>query len=1299
MFTKNHLMLILFFLLGSALFGQRINFTECGYTYTYSCTGGTGTNISADYTNTWNLSGLGDYTVNIPTDAGWFYTVLGDGYGVTGNFTNFGQTGTFHFTIMILPPFGGGDGSENNPYIISTPAHLDSIRNHLDSYFLQTADLNMNVAPYNAGKGWIPIGTETKEFKGHYNVNNNYSISSLMINDSTLNHASLFGVIRDSEISNVRFSAVNINGKDSCGALAGFSFTSYISKCSSAGIIIGGNETGGLIGSSSQDSIAACFSLMNVSGEENVGGLVGYNNSIVLNCYSRGTVTGTNGVGGLTGVNDNYSVTNCFSAGNVTGNSDTGGLIGINSASVVNSYWDTETSGQSSSSGGIGKTTAEMMTQSTFSGWDFTTPVWKIVDSEIYPFLAWEPSSAISFSVSPAGSGAISGIGGVYPVGTLLDLVATSNINSNFLNWTDNHKTILSTDSAFTYTVTSLNTGLTANFYVIVPKVFIIETAVLDTVSVNFNSIDVGSYASPAVTDIDGDGLLDLLIGDYDGFVKRYEQNSVNSTVFTLVSANFNWIDVGTYASPVVTDIDGDGLLDLLIGDYDGYIERYEQIAAYSATFNSVTFTFNSIDVGNNASPAITDLDGDGLLDLIVGDQSGFLERYEQNSVNSTAFTLITTTFNSIDVGINASPVFSDVDCDGLLDLMVGDSDGYIEHYRQNDTNSTVFTLINATWKSIDVSNNACPEFTDLDGDGLYDMLAGDSDGYIEFYEQYVIQSLTYPVTSVGSTSQKNYVVKAINLYNDLIIECPDGFKASLKQNTEFAQSLSVTPVNGIIFDTLYVNFQPDSVKLYTGNIAHSSQDAVTKFLPISGTVPIPVITLTKPTITFSGLLDFSIDVGYFSQPECTDLDGDGLLDLMVGDYDGKIEHYEQNAVNSTSFTFRTSTFNSFDVGSYAAPAFTDIDNDGLLDMLAGDSDGYIERYEQNAVNSTLFTLVTANFNSIDVGTYAAPAITDLDGDGLLDLMVGDYDGKIEHYEQNTVSSAVFTLRTATFNSIDVGLYASPAFTDLDGDGLSDMMVGDYDGKIEYYEQNAVNSTSFTLISATFNSIDAGDNSTPTFTDIDGDGLLNMLVGGYNGNIKHYEQTNASLASLDFGSIEVGTSLQKFYVINTVNLVEDLFINCPAGYTASLSKDSGFEQNLSIPHVNGIISTKLFIDFEPTTTGTFSGNIDHSSLSATTKFVAVSGTGYFNAPPNVSITSDSVSVIISWDAVPGATSYKVYSSNDPYGTFLEDTGGTLVGETWTLPYTESRKFYYVVAVDGTKTAGKAINVKNETISR
>jgi hypothetical protein len=120
----------------------------------------------------------------------------------------------------------------------------------------------------------------------------------------------------------------------------------------------------------------------------------------VTNCYSTGAVSGGSNVGGLAG-EDSGTVADCYSAGVVDGTGDSvGGLVGYAPQGAVTAcVWDTQTSGQVTSAGGVGKTTTEMQTAKTFldAGWDFvgetkngTEDIWWILEGQDYPRLAWE---------------------------------------------------------------------------------------------------------------------------------------------------------------------------------------------------------------------------------------------------------------------------------------------------------------------------------------------------------------------------------------------------------------------------------------------------------------------------------------------------------------------------------------------------------------------------------------------------------------------------------------------------------------------------------------------------------------------------------------------------------------------------------------------------------------------------------------------------------------------------------------------------------------------------------------------
>jgi hypothetical protein len=194
----------------------------------------------------------------------------------------------------------------------------------------------------------------------------------------------------------------SVSGRLHVGGLMGVNDGGTVNDTYSAGSVGGGSSVGGLVGWNVWGSISSCYSICNVKGESSIGGLVGEDYGSVSNSHSTGSVTGQSAVGGLVGNSHEGTVSNCYSTGGVAGQWEVGGLVGYGTGTVNHSFWDTQTSGQATSEGGTGKTTAEMKSINTFSGagWnmiavanpDSRNPsyIWNIVDGQTYPFLSWE---------------------------------------------------------------------------------------------------------------------------------------------------------------------------------------------------------------------------------------------------------------------------------------------------------------------------------------------------------------------------------------------------------------------------------------------------------------------------------------------------------------------------------------------------------------------------------------------------------------------------------------------------------------------------------------------------------------------------------------------------------------------------------------------------------------------------------------------------------------------------------------------------------------------------------------------
>ncbi|MEO6568578.1 MAG: GLUG motif-containing protein, partial [Opitutaceae bacterium] len=173
------------------------------------------------------------------------------------------------------------------------------------------------------------------------------------------------------------------------GGLVGYN-TGTITNSYANAAINGGTNTGGLVGRN-DGTIQGSYAAGTLLGSNRLGGLVGVNTSAISNSYSTVAVTSNFFVqdlfGGLVGQNTG-SVTNSYASGVMVVNpNNAGGLIGLNQGGVIsNSYWNTQTTGQATSSGGTARTTAQMQQSANFGGWDFAS-TWTIYAGVSSPLL------------------------------------------------------------------------------------------------------------------------------------------------------------------------------------------------------------------------------------------------------------------------------------------------------------------------------------------------------------------------------------------------------------------------------------------------------------------------------------------------------------------------------------------------------------------------------------------------------------------------------------------------------------------------------------------------------------------------------------------------------------------------------------------------------------------------------------------------------------------------------------------------------------------------------------------------
>jgi hypothetical protein len=307
--------------------------------------------------------------------------------------------------------YSGGTGTSGDPYQLSTLGDLQELSETPADwasgiYFELTADIDASATSgWNGGLGFSPIGNFSSPFSGSFD-GSGHVITGLTINRPSQGYIGLFGSVLSGSVQRLGLEALNVSGTD------------YV---------------GGLFGRLDLGTVSSCYAMGSVSGRDYVGGLIGLNfvGSAVSSCYATGSVAGVDVVGCLIGQNSG-TVSSCYATGiALSMGPNVGGLVGQNSGTVNSCYWDTETSGtgtgigSGTTVGATGRTSAETMVQSSFTGFDFTsTPGWRIFDGATRPFLSWQTVSVVLSQIAYAGGDGSSGT--PYQIGTLGQLLRLS---------------------------------------------------------------------------------------------------------------------------------------------------------------------------------------------------------------------------------------------------------------------------------------------------------------------------------------------------------------------------------------------------------------------------------------------------------------------------------------------------------------------------------------------------------------------------------------------------------------------------------------------------------------------------------------------------------------------------------------------------------------------------------------------------------------------------------------------------------------------------------------------------------
>ena len=571
---------------------------------------------------------------------------------------------------------------------------------------------------------------------------------------------------------------------------------------------------------------------------------------------------------------------------------------------------------------------------------------------------------------------------------------------------------------------------------------------------------------------------------------------------------------------PQLADADGDGDLDLFVQEASDQVMYFENAAERPMTgagrgtpeYRWVTDAFGDLSVGEWYRFADVDLDGD--LDLLAEEPFSRIRFYRNDGGSGSAsYVLAADTLRDVDGEAIFSdrqniPNAADIDCDGRLDLLIGRLTGTITRYEAEGADEDGvprFRHVTDSFEGIEIvgalqgSRHGANTMAlgDVDQDGDYDLFWGD------FFEA----GLLY-IENTGTCARP--VLRGAPR--------PFPLRAPVATSGYNAPALGDADGDGdvdLVMGVLGGAFNPNRTTV--DNLHLFKQDDEGGF-----------------TAATSRLLP-ALDVGSESLPALSDLDGDGDLDLLVAN---KIEPTSTRTAalyafentgsrEAPAFAARGAAPGLPEAYHYA-PAFGDLDGDGDEDLLLGQWRDRVAYYRNDGPGPGLlprWTLADSAAAVLTRGRNTTPALGDLDRDGDLDLLVGEASGVLNYYRnEGGPTTPRFQLVTDRFQEIDVGRRSVPALVDLDGDGDLDLVVGtEASGLRLFLNEGAAagapgRGRAARPVGAAADPLfvetspfgpDVPAFATPAFADIDGDGDLDLVLGGAGGGLVVYRRAGA----------------------------------------------------------------------------------------------------------------------------------------------------------------------------------------------
>jgi hypothetical protein len=639
-------------------------------------------------------------------------------------------------------------------------------------------------------------------------------------------------------------------------------------------------------------------------------------------------------------------------------------------------------------------------------------------------------------------------------------------------------------------------------------------------------SNDAYDTRSIVLGDLDGNGSLDMVSGNYN-LTNRLYLNNGTGDPFSGVTGSDITADTHTTYAIALGDTDGDGDLDMVSGNNNQPNRLYLNNGT-SAPFNGVAGSYITIDAHNTRAIALSDMDADGDLDVVVGNYAETNRLYLNNGT--------TDPFNGVtgsDITANAhdtwSVVIGDMDDDGDVDLVVGNDNAANRLYLNNGT-ADPFSGITGSDITTDANATYSIALGDVDGDGDLDVAAGNlyQIPYSDVNRLYLNNGTADPFNGVTGSdiTADAHNTRAVALGDmdgdgDLDVVTGDyGQTNRLYLNNGTADPFSGVTGSDITADAHY------TLAIALGDVdgdgdldvAAGNSNQFNRLYLNNGTAD-PFSGVTGSDISADFHSTWSIALG--------DMDSDGDLDVAAGNYNQTNRLYLNNGT-ADPFNGVSGSNLTADTHSTAAIALGDMDSDGDLDVVAGNTISQANRLYLNNGTADPFNGVSGSNITNDLHSTYSIAVGDMDGDGDLDVVAGNYSQTNRLYFNNGTADP-FNGVTGSDITADSHYTLTIALGDVDDDGDLDVVVGNYNQANHLYPNNGT-ANPFSGITGSDITADSQNTYAMALRDVDGDGDLDVVVGNYSQTNRLYKVGQLyNTAQGKVRSLEVDTETGDIY--------------------------------------------------------------------------------------------------------------------------------------------------------------------------